>query len=534
MTKNNSPQKFDSLRSFTPLVTSEQAREWDVRTQELCHLTEEDLMNKAGAHIAEAIAKDFPDVMKIAVLVGPGNNGGDGLVIAKHLINLLKLNQIKPHGSLTIICPKQGATKLWQQKKSELLKASHTVWHWTDGAEFNSMKKSSWDLVIDAVFGVGFRSELEPHWKNLFFYFKKKSVVKVSVDIPSGLQGTTGIAAEGTFKANKTYTVGCPKVGMVTGDGPAYCGKIKIIDIGFSQQALMEFKPSLQYFGKSQARRLLPKKSSWKINKSHRGHLLVIAGSVGMTGAGAMVSLAGARMGAGYVTWAQWEEAETSELNLSEQNLPWLTAVLLTAKLDEKGEFLNSIKPPTAIVIGPGLGKSEQSQKLIKLIYKKYSRLPVVVDADAIHLIKDLNLKIPSSWVLTPHGGELGALMNVSSVEISNNRLQFLMQAQQQWGGIILLKGHRSIVADPLGRVTVIGSGDPALAKAGTGDVLAGLIGGLMAMGLEPITAVCLAGYIHGKAGEYFSRKWKNDFSLIATDIIQLLPSVIKSIVINT
>lgn len=538
-------------QNLKQLVTKEQSQILDQQTQKIEDLSEEQLMERAGREISRALLKDFPNRKKIVILVGSGNNGGDGLVIARYWLRHIRQNffnfQTKASSnsfSLTLLCLTQGKTELWKRKKIELeeeiLKSKESSSfcgtepsiHWVEGSTqienyIHSVSKSSLEdhstLVLDAVFGVGFSGELNQYWKLVFSYYNRKKITRLSVDLPSGLDGTTGIAAIGSFKSNRTYTIGNVKLGMVVGDGPFLCGPIKIVEIGFSKEILNEFNPKIFFYNKNSAQSDLPRRSSWRINKSHRGHLLVVAGSKGMLGAGAMASLAAARMGAGYVTWAHWPEGKRDQVEL-----PWITSVLLTKRLDANGLFLKSLRDPTALVIGPGFGFTKRSEKLFYILYHRYSTLPAVIDADAVRLLKKLNLKLPDHWIMTPHEGELGYLLSVPSSEIFENRFKSLLQAQKLWGGIVLLKGFRSLIADTKNNIVVIGSGDSSLAKAGTGDVLSGFIGGLLALGLDPLRATCLAGYIHGKAGEYFSRKWKNDFSLIATDVIQFLPSVIK------
>ncbi len=497
------------------LVTSEQALHLDRRTQELDGVSVESLMENAGKRVAIEIQKDYSNLNSVIVLVGPGNNGGDGLVLGRFLV--------KAGVKVVLVAPHEGDSQLWKKKKAQLLEFQENVtWISGDGLSSftTSYKDEKWDLLVDAAFGVGLSRPLSSLWVSVLEFLGERSVKKVAVDLPSGLDATTGLKGDGVLNFDHTYSLGVAKLGLVIGDGPLFCGKIKVLEIGFSPQALQELNPRMFYFGLREALKVIPAKCRWDSNKSSRGHLLVIAGSPGMEGAGALCSLAAARMGAGYVTWARWPEKENET-----------PAVILSVELDAELHFLDSMKKPSAVVIGPGLGINERSRKLIKNIYKQFAELPVVVDADALHLLKAEGLyPVPSQWILTPHVGELARLLGIAVEDVNNNRLQVILRAQKELGGTLLLKGYRSMVADAQGRVFVIGAGGPVLAKAGTGDVLAGMIGGCMTKGMKSELALIFAAFVHGRSGDLYARKWKNDFTMIATDLMELIPMVIRGL----
>lgn len=508
------------------LVTSEQALQLDTRTQTIDRLSAEVLMNRAGQKAARQLRFDYPQAQSILLLIGPGNNGGDGLVTAKEFCC---------YGPVTIICPQEGHSELWHKKKTELFKVSEQSsfeLEWVSAetlTEFmDSHAEQRWPLGIDAAFGVGLARPLSNLWMSVLKFVRERSDALVAVDIPSGLNGSSGLAFPGTVRVDRTYTMGFAKLGLLIGDGPSLSGKIKVLKIGFSKSAEAELQPVIHFCGEPEAVALLPSPSSWKSNKSDRGQLLVIAGSAGMDGAGALASMAGARMGAGYVTWARWPHSESSaDLGALLAKAPHL----LTARLDGELNFLATIKAPRAVVIGPGLGINESSRQLLRAVYQRFRDLPVVVDADALHLLKLENLyPVPAAWILTPHTGELAKLLGESIDSINADRLQAVVKAQQHLGGTVLLKGYRSLVMTPKGEVVVIGSGGPVLGKAGSGDVLAGMIGGALAMGLPSREAVILSAYLHGRAGDLFARRWKNDFTMVATDLPEAIPYVLKGL----
>lgn len=497
------------------LVTSEQALQLDQRTQQINSVIAESLMDRAGEEIFTRIVAEFLNLESVLVLVGPGNNGGDGLVIARSLAE----KKLK----VLVVAPHEGTSELWIKKKNQLLE-THSDLEWVNGNDlatfFENHKSAKWSLLIDAAFGVGLGRPLSALWVSTLSFLGERTLFKVAVDIPSGLNATTGLRGDGVLTFDRTYTLGLAKLGLVVGDGPSVCGRISVLDIGFSDQAMGELNLKIFYFGIRDAVRALPEASDWALNKSVRGNLLIIAGSPGMEGAGALASLAGARMGAGYVTWARWPE----------KDLP-TPEVILSAVLDEGFRFLDSMKPPSAVVVGPGLGINERSQRLIRNVYEQFRDISVVVDADALHLLKMEGLyPVPKNWILTPHAGELARILGVSVAEINNNRLMAVLKAQKELGGTVLLKGYRSLVADGAGRVVVIGSGGPVLGKAGTGDVLAGMVGGCLAMGMSPEAGLLLSSFIHGRAGDLFAKKWKNDFSMIASDLIDMIPKVLRGL----
>ncbi len=271
-------------------------------------------------------------------------------------------------------------------------------------------------------------------------------------------------------------------------------------------------------------KKILPSKAHADINKTSRGHLLVIAGSVGMEGAGSLSSLAGAHCGAGYVTWARWPQ------EIYQVPTP---PVIMSSSLDNKLSFLKKMKRPTAVVIGPGLGVNSDSKKLLKKIFSisltEWKEVPVVVDADGLKILKLIKcFPVPSSWILTPHLGELSFVLTVSTKELLKNRIQTMLNAKNELGGIILLKGHHSLIIDEEFQIYENQSGCCSLAKAGTGDVLSGMIGGFLAQGMIAKDAILAAVFLHGLAAEIYEKRYKNDFSMIATDLIGYIPEALK------
>lgn len=266
---------------------------------------------------------------------------------------------------------------------------------------------------------------------------------------------------------------------------------------------------------KAIVRKNLPTRSR-AMNKTHGGKLLIVAGSKGMYGAGILSALAGTRSGAGY-TYLMMDWKSRTLLKYPD---------ILFLKPEEK--VLKSM-PVTAYVFGPGIGQSPKFKKILKLFIKTKT-CPVVLDADALTLLAKLkNVKLPESWILTPHEGELSRLLGVSSKKIRKDPLTYLLDAQKKYGCIVLLKGASTYISDGK-RIFTSKSGTPALAKAGTGDVLSGIIGALLAQHVTPLMAATLGAHIHGLASQKFLKKGNDVLSLRPTDLIDQLPKILKLI----
>lgn len=461
--------------------TSEQARQIDQQTISRFGISSAQLMKRAGEKIYQRVVEDYPSAKNILFLIGPGNNGGDGMIIAQSL---------RAQGKNTVILKEDGQLDLIYKK---------------------------WDLIVDAVFGFGLNKNIEGFWQNVFLELNAKSNAPVvAVDIASGLDGTTGDVRGVALKADQTYSLVCLKIGQLINWGPRYSGRISVLDIGTPKSLLIELCGRQTVFTEKLALKLLFKEESPLINKSRRGHCLIIGGSKGYWGALELSAMMAARAGAGYVSVSSFD-------SLPEvfQNHP----DFLMRKADEKGEFISTLPKVTSLIIGPGLGKDNRIKKLLKMIQTRLPLIPAVIDADALGFLPTPPL--PENWVLTPHAGEMARMMQSDSTSIESKRYFYAKSAQVRFSSTVLLKGFRTVVCSET-RDFLIFSGHPSLAKAGTGDVLSGMIGGLMAQGYDVQTASCLGAYLHGKLGEYFAAKYDHSFSLLASDLRFLFPEMLK------
>ncbi len=495
------------------LATVEQSLEVEELSEKVYGLSSEVLMEAAGALAAREIDQSFfPEIKRgrTAVVVGPGNNGGDGLVVARHLHSA-------GHRNLVVFYyapqDKRSALFVLQLKRLEL-QGIKLIDLEQNPEKLEHIRTST--LVIDALFGIGLSRKIEGEFLHIVDMINSTRVPVVSLDAPSGLNCNTGVASGAVVKASMTLSFGLAKPGFFVADGPGQVGKLRVLPIGFPHEALRGVATSHFLFNEKLARRYLPTRET-RSHKSQHGHLLVAAGRPGMWGAGVLASSSAYRMGAGYVTWASWEEPSEKLKEVPE---------VLAQNLNEDSLWSKTYQ---AVAAGPGLGVSEKTRDFIlELIERKFEK--VVLDADAITVCVDYSLfPLPDSWILTPHAGELSRVLGIEAYQIDNNRFEMAKRAAEVCGCHVLLKGFRSVLAYQ-NRMMVIQSGNSALAKAGTGDVLTGMIGGLMAQGLEPLQATATATYIHGRLADEWVRAGHDKNSLLASDLKDQLGQLVGRI----
>lgn len=493
------------------LATVEQASQIEEISRSAYQLSSEVLMESAGALAAREIDLTFlPELTRgnIAVVCGPGNNGGDGLVVARHLHSAGYRNIY-----VYLIAPTESQSELFVRQRARVESQGLRIVDLVKSPEKVEQIKEA-QLVVDAIFGIGFRDQLQPPYLQVVEAMNATKAPKVSLDCPSGLNANTGRVEGVAVRAAMTVTFGLAKTGFFVSEGPAHVGKLRTLTIGFPFEALRGIATSHFLFTERLARRYLPTRSETSHKYDH-GRVLVIAGREGLWGSGILASSAAFRIGAGYVVWASHKAPNEVLSEIPEV----LTASTNSAELWEQ-KF-------SAVVIGPGLGATKETAKLIERLIK-FEKLPVVVDADAITACVEHQLfPLPPHWVITPHAGELSRVLKISSQDIERDRFRAAFEAFAKTQCHVLLKGFRSLIAYD-NRCLVIHSGNAALAKAGTGDVLAGMIGGLLAQKVETPQAVATAAYLHGRLADEWIRSGHDKSSLTASDLGAVLPQVIS------
>ncbi|MBT4760966.1 MAG: NAD(P)H-hydrate dehydratase [Bdellovibrionaceae bacterium] len=492
------------------LTTIKQSQEIERLTQEVYGISGELLMESAGTLASrELIQSYFPELKKgtAYIICGPGNNGGDGLVLARHLHSASYRNIVV----MTLSRPEKSSELFKTQLKRAELSRIKIISLLEQPEKMEQLKSAS--IIVDALFGIGLSAGLEESYLKAVDMMNSVKVPVVSLDVPSGLDADQGVALNATVKASMTLSFGLAKPGFFVGDGPSAVGKLRVLSIGFPYECLRRVATTHFAFTDKLARRYLPSRGE-KTNKSDHGHVLVLAGSPDMRGAGILSALSAYRMGAGYVTWAS-EGLNISELESAPE--------LLCKNINDK-DLLS--KEYTAIVIGPGFGVNENTKDWIEKL--KTLKTPVVLDADAITTCVDYNLfPLPDNWVVTPHAGELSRITGEDAHHIENNRYEAALEAVKITGGFVLFKGFRTLLANK-NRVMVVLSGNSALAKAGTGDVLSGMIAALMAQDVEPLQAAATACYIHGRMADEWIRVGNDKQSLLASDLTNHLPQLMS------
>jgi ADP-dependent NAD(P)H-hydrate dehydratase / NAD(P)H-hydrate epimerase len=413
------------------------------------------MMQRAGAAVAEELMRRFPDARRIALYAGGGANGGDGRIAAEILRG-------------------QGREVVDQGP----------------------------DVVVDALLGTGLKDAPREETSRLIEQINGAGVSVLAVDIPSGVNASTGEVAGAAVRADVTVTMHGPKVGLAVAPGRFLSGEVVVADIG------LEPAETEHRLVTPEILREVPRRSSHD-NKYTAGHVVVVGGSRGMTGAAALAARAAFRADAGYVTIAAPTES-----------LPVLETLVLEAVKRPLADVFEVAGRAKALAIGPGLGRGDEAKELVRRLLTEVD-VPAVVDADALFELEPRGW--PAPRVLTPHEGELARLLGRDSSEIAAHRLAFAEEAAERFGCIVVLKGDDSIVAGPGSGVLVSALGVPSLSTAGTGDVLTGITAAFLAKGMEPrraAAAACAAQQLAAREAPY-------RYGLVAGDVIEALPQAL-------
>ncbi|MBE9502924.1 MAG: NAD(P)H-hydrate dehydratase [Proteobacteria bacterium] len=510
------------------VVTADEMREIDSRTIEEFRIPGVVLMENAGRGAACAV-EDYiadKDINKVLVVAGKGNNGGDGFVLARHLVN----------GGLDCeICLAGKESDVSGDARTNMDVASAmgiTIHEMVENIASLEKAIHQSDLIVDALFGTGLNQPVKDFYRGIIDAVNFSELPVISLDIPSGLDSTTGRPLGAAIEADMTVTFCLPKIGSIIYPGADYVGELVLADIGAPYELLEndDLKTSL-IMEEDMVDILLPREGD--THKGTYGHLLIVAGSTGKSGAAVMTARAAMRSGAGLVTVAAPSGINSIlEMKLTE---------VMTEPLSGKDEaFLDSsviegvmalLDRKASIIIGPGLSRREETGKMVREVMSRL-KIPALLDADALwHLSdeKDIIKKAASPLILTPHPGEMAQLLGISSKEVQEDRILVARKFATHYNCYLVLKGARTLVGTPDGEVFINQIGNPGMATAGTGDVLSGMIGSFLGQGYSPLEA-CLAGvYLHGQAGDLAANE-KGEAGLIATDIIEKIPEVINKI----
>src|SRR5215208_2789013 len=488
------------------------ADSWAIEEQGVPSL---DLMETAGEAVAEA-ARDASSGHRVRVVCGKGNNGGDGLVAARHLAATgfeVEVLLLWPGGELS---PDAEANlKRFEGEVREVAPDDLTAALTGSGA------------VIDAIFGTGFSGAPRAPADAAIEAMNASDAPVVAADIPSGVDASTGEAEGAAVDAAITVSFHAAKVGHWIMPGKAKAGELRVADIGIPPDA-----PSKPAGGviRDDVLALAPMRLT-NSTKFDSGEVLVVGGSRGLTGAVCMAASAAIRVGAGYATVAVPADLESIfEVKLTEVMSRGYGGAPGRLASSSANEVLAAGERAAAVVLGPGLGRDEDSLALARELARGIAA-PLLIDADGLNAHAgrlDLIAERDAPTVLTPHAGELGRLLGRESSEIAAHRLAAAREATRQSGAIVVLKGDDTIVAHG-DRLAVSAGGAPGLATAGTGDVLSGTVGALLARGMEPFVATCAGVHAHQRAGRIAAERVGAAESVIATDVIAALPAALSA-----
>lgn len=506
------------------LVTSEEMKALERTAIENYGIPGLVLMENAGRHVVEVVRQILGDVRDktVTIFIGKGNNGGDGLVVARHLLNMGAVVKLLSLANIDEISGDAAINlEIWRKMGQKIYSIQHG-----DGINIVRLILMNTDLIVDAVYGTGFKGKIGEKVGRIFEVLNGSDKPIVAVDVPSGLEADSGRVNGPCIQADHTVTFGLPKLGLLLEPGADYTGNLHIVDISLPAALVEKDGPQRYLTTRELVKEWLPNRRS-SAHKGDFGRVLIVAGSRGMTGAASLCGDAALRAGAGLVTVAVPETLHSiMEAKLTE---------VMTAPLPDSGNgrlvrearqrIISLLEDKDVLAIGPGLSTDPEVVTLVRELLPSV-QVPCVLDADALNaLAGDVEVfrKVQAPVVVTPHPGEMARLMGAKVREIQQDRLVVAANAAAAWNVVVLLKGARTIVAAPKGAVYINPTGNPGMATAGSGDVLTGAVAALIAQGLEASQAAAAGAYIHGLAGDLAARR-KGMMGLVAGDIVAALP----------
>ena len=508
------------------IFTSDEMREADRAAIDEWGIPGPVLMENAAMGVVEAVCHSYPESDRIVVFCGPGNNGGDGLAVARHLA----LRGFEPRvvlvgwsrnrsGDASLqheICRRQGIPMLSAETAEE----------------FRSLapREIAGDLWIDAIFGTGLSRPAEGVFAEAVDWLASRLAPVVAIDLPSGLDASRGEEIGPAAAADLTVALGALKRAHLLRPAAERCGDVRVADLGMPEQVLADAPGRLHLLtGEELAAELLP--VAPEDHKGRFGHCLLVAGGTGKAGAALLAARGALRGGAGLVTVGVAEPLATAvdTASLESMTLPLAADRAGSITLDAARQVAKASDGKTCIAIGPGLGTSGATGKAVRRILEEVD-LPAVVDADGLNALagrRDLLTARRAPTILTPHPGEASRLFDTPVDRIQASRLDFAAERASELGVILVLKGHQTLVAWPDGSVFLNSTGNAGMASGGSGDVLTGLIAALLCRDYDPGVAACLGVFLHGLAGD-LALESRGVEGLLAGDILDRIPAAFE------
>lgn len=488
------------------------------------------LMENAARGAAAFFLEVVPDLAErnIVVVAGGGNNGGDGFVLARIFHD---------RGAVVRVVCLRPPEKLSGDALTNfriIRKIGVPVHIWDEAGDFETQWRQleDCDAVIDAILGTGLKTEVRGLYREIIERINGLRATVLAVDIPSGLDASTGKPLGTAIRADATATFGFLKIGHVLEPGNELVGEVRVIDIGIPPELARAAGISRYWLTEDFLSPWLePRRPD--MHKGTAGHVCVLSGSRGKTGAATLISLGAARAGTGLVTLFIPESLNPIlEVKLTEaMTFPISETAEQTPALSALPQILGFIEGKQVLAMGPGISTGPETVALVKELVVK-APCPLILDADAVTAIADdprILQKAASTPILTPHPGEMARLCHCTVPEVQRDRLETAAKFSRENGAVLVLKGHRTIIAAPDGRLAINSTGNPAMASGGMGDALTGIIAGFVAQGIEPFKAACLGVYVHGEAADRVMRGVASR-GLLATDMLEEIPTAIGAL----
>ncbi len=512
------------------VVTAEIMRTLDRKAIEEFGIPGLVLMENAARGTVGAMFRHFPNLsgMQVGILAGRGNNGGDGFAVARYLLN----RGISCH--VYLLAAREELRGDAAANLEIFIRMGGTVSEILNLEEWESQKEkiATHDLLVDGILGTGLKGEVQGFFQAIIEFMNSLGTPIVAIDIPSGLDADNGQVLGVCIRASLTVTFGLLKRGLLVLPGVQYCGKTVLVDISLPRPSV-ETEPLQDHLieGSEFLPFLTPRQPD--AHKGQFGHLFILSGSPGKTGAAALVCQAALRVGTGLVTLGIPESLNPI---LEEKLTEAMTEPLPETK--EKtlgpsafGRVMELCNGKTALALGPGLSTHPETVKFVQKVVQSTS-LPTVIDADGLNALAgktDGLRKSGRNLILTPHPGEMARMLGVPVKEVQQNRVHAARTFSRKHGVVLVLKGARSLVADPEGDLFINPTGNPGMASGGMGDILTGMIGGFLAQGIPSLEAAKLGVYLHGLVGDYVAHL-KGERGILALDLAEETPKVLRAL----
>lgn len=515
------------------ILTGEQMRRVDRRAIDGMGMSGLDLMEAAGRGVAAAILRDHrPDAdLGVLVFCGKGNNGGDGLVAARHLLRA---------GAMPAVVVLGRAEDLRGDAAAHLgagRAAGLVVEEVVDAASWARLRPllERPGVALDALLGTGVRGGARGLVAEVIEDLSRGRRVVISIDLPSGVDADTGAVEGAAVRAHRTYTLCRPKLALVAEPAASFAGSWSVIDIGIPPEAVAAEHSELEWLDADALSPLLPRRPHGS-HKGNYGHLLAVCGSRGKAGAGVLVGRGALRAGVGLVTVATPRSSlpivAAQQAEIMTEPLPETREGAL-AKVSAK-PALELLASRDALALGPGLGTAPETVAAVHALLRRRGK-PTVLDADGLNAVAPDRISTPilpaggAPIVITPHPGEAARLLASSTAVVQTDRLAAARRLARETGAVAVLKGHRTVIANPDGRASFNSTGNPGMASAGSGDILTGVIGAFLARGMAAHDAARLGVFVHGDAGDRVARRIGEE-GMIASDVLEELPGSLAAL----